>query len=100
PPPSHLCLELTVQHVCVVCAAPEILTAESYDKSVDMWSVGVLIYILYGPPPSDATHRNATHHAAREPATGADSLVLVLVRLSGYPPFYADSAPALFKKIM
>jgi len=46
--------------------APEILTAESYDKSVDMWSVGVIIYIL----------------------------------LSGSPPFYADSAPALFKKIM
>ncbi|KAL6065602.1 calcium calmodulin-dependent protein kinase type 1G [Balamuthia mandrillaris] len=46
--------------------APEILTAESYDKSVDMWSVGVIVYIL----------------------------------LSGYPPFYADSAPALFKKIM
>jgi len=46
--------------------APEILTAESYDKSVDLWSVGVIIYIL----------------------------------LSGYPPFYADSAPALFKKIM
>jgi len=45
--------------------APEILTAESYDKSVDMWSVGVIIYIL----------------------------------LSGYPPFYADSAPALFKKV-
>eukprot|EP00005_Dracoamoeba_jomungandri_P002268 CAMPEP_0174260950 /NCGR_PEP_ID=MMETSP0439-20130205/11094_1 /TAXON_ID=0 /ORGANISM="Stereomyxa ramosa, Strain Chinc5" /LENGTH=329 /DNA_ID=CAMNT_0015345343 /DNA_START=96 /DNA_END=1085 /DNA_ORIENTATION=+ len=46
--------------------APEILTADSYDKSVDMWSVGVIIYIL----------------------------------LSGYPPFYADTAPALFKKIM
>jgi len=46
--------------------APEVLTCECYDKSVDMWSVGVIIYIL----------------------------------LCGYPPFYADNAPALFKKIM
>jgi len=46
--------------------APEVLTCESYDKAVDMWSVGVIIYIL----------------------------------LCGYPPFYADNAPTLFKKIM
>jgi len=46
--------------------APEVLTSESYDKSVDLWSVGVIIYIL----------------------------------LCGFPPFYADNAPALFKKIM
>ena len=46
--------------------APEVLTSESYDRSVDMWSIGVIVYIL----------------------------------LCGYPPFYADNAPALFKKIM
>merc|ERR1712146_320173 len=46
--------------------APEVLECESYDKLVDMWSVGVILYIL----------------------------------LVGYPPFYADSDPELFKKIM
>jgi len=46
--------------------APEVLECESYGKEVDMWSIGVIIYIL----------------------------------LVGYPPFYADNDPALFKKIM
>jgi len=48
-------------------AAPEVLTGEqAYDKSVDLWSVGVITYVL----------------------------------LCGYPPFYAQSQPALFEKII
>ena len=46
--------------------APEVLAQKPYGKSVDVWSIGVISYIL----------------------------------LCGYPPFYADNAPALFKKIM
>jgi len=46
--------------------APEILANKGYDKSVDMWSIGVLLYIL----------------------------------LCGFPPFYSESEPVLFKQIM
>jgi len=45
--------------------APEVLTEDTYTNEVDMWSVGVIIYIL----------------------------------LSGYPPFYDESPPKIFKKI-
>lgn len=36
--------------VCLcVCAAPEVVNETVYDKSIDLWSIGVLTYILYAP---------------------------------------------------
>lgn len=47
--PSKLCYH---EHGSVLCMAPEILAAEGYHTSADMWSVGVLLYwCLCGTPP-------------------------------------------------
>jgi len=48
-----------------VHAAPEVLKNEPYDKAVDMWSLGVILYIL----------------------------------LCGFPPFYHEQTPQLYKQI-
>ena len=35
-------------YVCV--SAPEVLKSKGYNRSLDMWSVGVVVYVRYGMP--------------------------------------------------
>jgi len=35
-------------NICVTCsAAPEVLKSKGYNRSLDMWSVGVITYVRY-----------------------------------------------------
>lgn len=43
---DHSVLRARPIHVDLWFAAPEVLGPEKYDKSCDMWSLGVIMYIL------------------------------------------------------
>ena len=63
--------------------APEILEGKVYGEAVDIWSLGVITYILYVVQPNYETCR----------------VIKQTCRLCGFPPFYDENNAALFASI-
>eukprot|EP01134_Creolimax_fragrantissima_P001330 CFRG1330T1 len=68
--------------------APEILTRQGHDRSVDWWSLGALMYdILVGVPPFVGNNRQAT-------------MEKILRGVLRTPPYLSDSAKDLLRKLL
>lgn len=66
--------------------APEIILSKGYNKAVDWWALGVLIYEMAGMSVRFLSHLSF------------DSSICKL--LAGYPPFFADQPIQIYEKIV